>query len=389
MLSFILAAACALNFRSSLPVVARVLDQSGPIVAPAERAAGLWVVSAQMAGKPVHLLLGIESDSALSTKVALAKGVDTRDPIEVTLSGRTIGAAQLAHDVPTYPHGHYDGVLGFDILKTCAIGFDVPNSTVTIWRGGIAAAAASAWVLGGEVRPGSSGRPELWTAPVVFDSNGTPSIVVGIGKNQRPAELDLSAPGFGLFEPDLVASGATLVWRLKGVNIYASTEVHLGSMGPWLVVGAITSAKKDELNQFFLPIEALDSERVIVDLANQKLYGQMLDDRSRSAIELSFLSGVPMYLDGTALRVGPIGDSRDSSLAAKGLKEGDEIVEFWGTPAATFADLIRNGAACNIQEVTEFYRSISRRQPEILKLVRNGKKMTLNLEHPKKSEGAE
>jgi len=240
--------------------------QAKPIVLPSQFGNG--VATVEVDGAFFIIDTGSEFSIAKPSVVSNLLASPERNSLsEIFPPNLLLGVNQPLFDLKE-PASRVDGIIGWDELVSCAIGFDYDNNTVSIWNGGIEHTAAVNWMRGSkssnEVReivtsgtPLMSGLPATppLDLPVVFDSGGETLIMDG---SKIGGSIELPPCWMGLIYgasvsrqwliPKLTIGGITRYWRVVSMPVGGGLPFYT-----------------------FTP-EFLSSRRILIDLADNRLF---------------------------------------------------------------------------------------------------------------------
>lgn len=309
-----------------LALAGGALAQSSPVVLPAVRGYGLWVVTASVGGKEGQFVVGLQA----SETVVRAEWLGDAGT-EVTIAGRRVGTAKKSPGfLPNVKSlgRPVAGSLGIDVLGRYAVGFDPVASTVTLWEGA-PADEPGRWVGEGSSRLPLESlkdgipalRARLRSASVLLTLTSTGEEVILRKGLEAPADVEF--PGHELLDG---ASGEQSMVVPRATDALAIPGWRL----PWVRYRLAPAVDYEGADGAF-PINLATHGRVLVDLPRRALFVRDEAPDVVFARELSSLLRFPVRLEGDRVVIGEI---REERLAALKPFEGHELLELAHMPMA-------------------------------------------------------
>jgi hypothetical protein len=220
------------------------------------------------------------------------------------------------------------GVLGMDVLRKMALGFDVVDSTVTFWPGNVSENDARKWLT----------RPPSWPDSVTSGIRKIPLDVIGkdfVGLsarcNDHPLKLffDTGSSFSTLTEGAIQTASAKVAYSedmrfayhvAKSVAAIAMNILLGSETTEWFFYRAVKAEDfppSAESRDGFIGLNDLMSRRILVDLPGKAILVEDSGNDAQLSMFLSHLLSAPLRLSGKTLKFGPVYPQ------SKSAREGD------------------------------------------------------------------
>jgi hypothetical protein len=342
---------------------------------PADRIDQHYRIAATVGGKKARMLLSTTSpDSFVTDRFAEAVGLNS--PKQESVLDLRIGASIFEGFrltvVDNAPAGSgptdFDGVLGRDFFLQAAVGFNLDADEVVVWPSrSFSREAAERWISRGTAWPAHGGAKLVAAAikavPGGFStllSDGTRGIPLTLGSQLSSAYLTSEAvEGFGSERWDAF-DGALSVFPKATLGGLPTPFSAFSTK--YLVNGgdrAPSPISRTSLSSWM-------SRYLVFDLAKETVLVERGDHNYPLSRVASSMVGLPLYIDGSSLLVGPIEPNSPKFSALKRLEHcrvlrvnsipAEQIVRSLKTPRAEgyapLRALVESSSGCQVEIFT-------------------------------------
>ncbi|HTQ11260.1 MAG TPA: hypothetical protein VMI31_14440 [Fimbriimonadaceae bacterium] len=337
-------------------------------------------------------------DTGSLRTIVLGTGADEEVSVSLAVGGVKLGKRYVQQrDIPvlTAIKGIYESasrkgtakvcLLGRDILKEFAVGFDYTQDTVSFWAGGsLSADSATAWMRALPAWPGA--QPSIGSVDLEMYRDSfclpiqSPSGLLSLGMLDTGAtrgeltrdKLERLTAGPGTEDTDYSNAGAS-----KRMSTLVPEVLIGGVRTIWWPVGIVAAPSPGTRGDGLIALSDFRSRRLLLDMPAKKLYLERFVGDANLSFALSQFLPYPIRIAGDKAFMGPL----YSAWAWQGAKsvEGDEVISIAGFPTKDVISALRGSGADAQQTMSKLF--VLTRHDFVIELIHRGQKTDLQIRY--------